>query len=144
LAEKIASGDVAWLISDSSYTVSDGTVATYGTDTLNFSNASLETLRAAGYTKLTFTMSCVAMNGEEDNLKRIVCRWYNGSGYDASINKNDLGTGTPPTPSGTTKTVTFDLTEETCGTGFFIRLEAQYRTDIADKGVLTVTDLSVS
>ena len=106
--------------------------------TFEFSNEALEALRAAGYTKVTFTMSA-----EAESLGRIVCRWAKGvvgaaDFWIGSPNKNDLS----PATNGATKTVTFDLTEATCGAANDrrIALQVQNSSKVPCVGVLTLTD----
>ena len=141
LATRILGGEIALLISTDKYyyTVEGGTVTTKNNIWyLEISNEALEALRAAGYTKLTFTMSAACHLDGQDNLKRIVCRWR-GSDWVSSPNKNDLGA---PATSGETKTVTFDLTAATSGSGLFIRIEVQALTGSDSIYTLTLTDFA--
>ncbi len=139
-AERLVSGEWNLIISNESsdFIFIDGAIIkNTGVAQLNFSNAMLEELRAAGYTKVTFTMSA-----EADNLGRIVCRWKNSSGaWQSSINKNDLN----PATNGATKTVTFDLTEATSGSGWYIAFQVQNpSTAVISNSTLTLTDFSFS
>ena len=139
VAERVVSGEWNLLVSnaESNYTYDNGTIVkNTAVAQLNFSAEVLEELRAAGYTKLTFTMSA-----EAESLGRIVCRWRSGNTWQSGINKNDLN----PATNGKTKTVTFDLTESTCGAGWYIAFQVQdTATAVISDSTLTLTGFTVS